>query len=326
MSETILRVLRATGVVGAFFLVAACSSDPEPKTEADVGGDIASDTEHESSDTETVEDAVEDAPDEDVTLEDSEGSDSSIEDSADSDDEDAADSSGSDSGDVAVEDADSGNDDAAVDAADAFGDDAADATEDSGADVVDDTGEPARRGTCATDEDCFGEESRCVAVGDGDDPWYTCQSLRPEATSCSGEGFDECCDSSECNVDEHCFTGPFFYCGGPAPIAENSCLSDECGEDVDCGDGRVCVPAGAFLEHVARCAPAECVEDTDCTSRDGGQCLPFFDPCRGRFGGFFCTYDDSECRTDDDCDPLSTEYCAAGEDGVTSCEEFIAPP
>jgi hypothetical protein len=55
--------------------------------------------------------------------------------------------------------------------------------------------------------------------------------------------------------------------------------------------------------------------------------MPFFNPCRHRFLGFYCTYADSRCDEDDDCpDNGGAGYCAPGSDGMTSCQVFIPPP
>ena len=115
-------------------------------------------------------------------------------------------------------------------------------------------------------------------------------------------------------------------------MIRNVCLYDECAADADCTAGQICMPPRVLGEPVARCLNAECGTDADCDARAGGECHMFREPCNGRVSGFFCTYDDSECRTNDDCpdDPSTPgqEYCAPGPegDGDTQCASFTPPP
>lgn len=188
------------------------------------------------------------------------------------------------------------------------------------------------RGTCQTSADCGG--LACVTIPAGDpNGWRTCEtSLPTEATMCLGMGFDHCCTSASCTAGPNgaCFEGPLFYCGGAPPIPANVCVYDECATDASCGSSPgqlgLCIPGGTFGELRSYCTHGDCRADTDCTSRSGGLCVPFVAPCTRRVSGFFCTYDDSECRTDADCGHVPFGYCAQGTDGHSTCESFIPPP
>ncbi len=113
------------------------------------------------------------------------------------------------------------------------------------------------------------------------------------------------------------------YCGGVAPPDENTCRFDACAADDDCGAGRACLPRGAFGALVRQCVDAACRSDGDCTERTGGACLPLWTGGCRSLAGFYCTYDDDVCRTDDDCSGGS-QLCEPG-DGGTVCA-FEAPP
>ena len=212
--------------------------------------------------------------------------------------------------------------------------DAADASTDLGAsdgesDMTDAADMPRQRGVCTDDADCPGQYDTCVVIG-GDDStgYHACQTDEVFEPGCGQiNPPDQCCTHTDCNgndPDAVCVTGPIFYCGGIAPVPANVCLTDECNLDSDCQDRQVCVPARVFGEPVARCVSAVCEIDADCDARSGGECRPFTDPCSNRFAGFWCTYDDSVCRTSRDCS--NGEHCSPGMDGNTSCQVFEPPP
>jgi hypothetical protein len=184
------------------------------------------------------------------------------------------------------------------------------------------------RGTCADSADCNGYP--CVAIPDEPGGWHTCLGFPlMEVKFCNPEDLG-CCNREDCTEGQYgrCVHGPLWYCGGPPPIEQNVCTYDECTTRADCtarGYG-VCVPWLAFNEASNHCAYGDCIFDTDCTSRSGGLCMPFFDPCASRMVGFYCTYADSPCRTNADCAATPSGYCAPGQDGRTSCMQFIPPP
>lgn len=182
------------------------------------------------------------------------------------------------------------------------------------------------RGTCSGPAECGGEP--CLVVPDSATGWHTCAVDNvPEAVACQGK-FDTCCQSEDCadGPGGKCLSGIPFYCSGPPPPMANLCTYDECGPQQPCAANQLCLPARAFGEPARRCVEAECRDDQGCTSRAGGRCLPFFQPCRGRLDGFYCVYPDSPCDEDGDCTALVGGYCAPGVDGQTECREFIPPP
>lgn len=191
-----------------------------------------------------------------------------------------------------------------------------------------DVGVVEYRGTCRGSADCNGLE--CVPIPDNAAGWHTCRGYpRMESKFCNpGEG--GCCQTLDCTestANPHCYHGPLFYCGG-AKAMVNECVYDDCNTDADCTahPHSVCVPSRAWAEPGNYCTPdGDCTYDQDCTSRNGGRCMPFFDPCGPRIEGFFCTYADSICRSDDDCSRIAGGYCQEGPDGQTSCEQFIPP-
>ena len=192
------------------------------------------------------------------------------------------------------------------------------------ASVLDPTG---TRGTCSDDEPC--DSGECVAFGT-DDPttgWHTCKQPQEVAPGCGTiEDPDQCCQHTDCteSAGGSCVLGPIFYCGGAQPEFANVCVYDSCESNADCSDSEVCVPAGVFREPASRCVASTCKTDSDCTTGQAPECNPFFDPCNRRFIGFHCTYDSSECRSDNDC--AANDYCTPSVDGQTSCEEFFSPP
>lgn len=99
----------------------------------------------------------------------------------------------------------------------------------------------------------------------------------------------------------------------------NACFYDACEFSPDaqssaarrggCKDGHVCLPGGfpnvrAFPRNY--CAVAACEHDTGCDDEEqsGGACQPFFGIARcgkSALQGFFCSYEASQCRVDQDC-------------------------
>lgn len=199
-----------------------------------------------------------------------------------------------------------------------------------------DAGMLRERGDCVTNDDCARDSWMCISIpADEPNGYFTCQADLVAEPGCAViEAPDECCVHADCADDPSgtCVVGPLFYCGGVAPVIANVCLYDECANDGDCGAGESCLPPRVLGEPVRRCVASECGTDADCDTRTGGECHMFRDPCNGRVRGFFCTYTDSECRTDDDCpdDPNTPglEHCAPGPsgDGDTFCDTFVAPP
>ncbi len=190
------------------------------------------------------------------------------------------------------------------------------------------------RGTCVRDEDC--PNGTCGRLPDIDGGFRTCvNKVEDPAPPCELDQLgNECCSSqTDCTAEPmgQCTFGPIFYCGGVAPRERNICVYGECTDESDCGRqlGGVCVPAGAFGEPASICVYGDCLTNGDCTNGTNGSCNPFYNPCNRRFVGFHCTYDESDCRSDQDCPPrggLGTPYCSPGNDGMTTCESFIPPP
>jgi hypothetical protein len=203
--------------------------------------------------------------------------------------------------------------------AEAFADSQSDTPQETAADS-------GMRGSCSSEADCSGKT--CLQVPVDPEGWHTCEQKPEEMTTCNDPSLDECCKSSECTSGTGgCFSSTLFYCGGPQPQEYNVCLYSACVTSESCTQKPhgVCVSAGAFSEPVNRCVYGGCVLDAECKSRAGGACGPFFDPCNHRFEGFFCTYDDSPCRSDADCTGAET-YCNPGDDGHTTCETYYPPP
>lgn len=203
-----------------------------------------------------------------------------------------------------------------------------------GGDTTDMSIPPRERGTCSESNPCAQADWDCIPIAaTGPEAYHTCQPSTAAAPGCDTiEPPDNCCQHADCTMDPSgtCVIGPIFYCGGVQPVIANVCLYDECANDTDCQPDQFCLPPRVLAEPVARCAFAECRLDSDCASRAGGQCEAFFDPCNGRFSGFYCTYDDSACRTNEDCpgpnDAPNATFCSPGPDGATQCIEFQPPP
>lgn len=240
------------------------------------------------------------------------------------DDNNMPDGSPGDAGpDVSTTDADEPTDTSTVDAS---------APDSSGPDGGPDVGMLRHRGTCVTSADCADATWECVSIPVNDAAGYhTCQAPTTAEPGCGTiEDPDTCCLHTDCNQADPsavCVTGPIFYCGGAAPPIANACLADECVTNAECGADDVCVPARVLGEPVARCVTTRCQFDADCSAGARGECTPFFNPCNSRFIGFSCTYDDSACRSNEDCDQGNAQYCAPGTgDGDTACVEFLPPP
>lgn len=192
--------------------------------------------------------------------------------------------------------------------------------------ATDSPAEAGIRGNCASEAECSGRP--CLQLPASAEGWHTCDQQPPEMSACDHPSVDECCNSSECKTGTGgCFSNLLFFCGGAEPPPQNVCLYSECDTSDQCTakSNGVCVNAGAFGEPVDRCVYGGCVLDAGCIARPGGACMPFFDPCNHRFAGFFCTYDDSACRSDADCSAQG-KYCDPGDDGHTSCETWQAYP
>jgi hypothetical protein len=235
-------------------------------------------------------------------------------------------SSGNNRLDMTSEDTGSGSDASDMQA------DVSDASSDGGADM---SVQLRKRGFCETDDDCP-DTTACITIPANDPGGFkACQAEEAAEPGCGQiEPPDQCCVHADCTDDPSgtCIRGPIFYCGGIAPTPANVCMYDECASDEDCGGAPgSCLPPRVLGEPVSRCVQSQCGNDADCTGGDNGECRAFFNPCNRRLTGFFCTYDESECRTDDDCEPdpdmPGTPYCAPGDgDGNTACGIFQPPP
>ncbi len=195
-----------------------------------------------------------------------------------------------------------------------------------------DVGTLRHRGTCVTSADCADATWECISIPANDAAGYhTCQPPTAAEPGCGMiQDPDTCCLHTDCNQADPsgtCITGPIFYCGGAAPTIANVCVVDECVTNAECGTDQLCLPPRVLGEPVSRCVTTQCQFDADCTAGAGGECSPFFNPCNGRFSGFSCTYDDSACRSNDDCDQGNLRFCQPGAgDGDTACVEFNPPP
>ncbi len=149
-----------------------------------------------------------------------------------------------------------------------------------------------------------------------------------------GEGDNACCTHEDC--DERaagtCVVESAYSCGGmpPDPMdVRRYCAYDQCVTDDDCeGDGWRCLPARTMGNPVALCFAPQCAFDSDCKGGTNGRCQPFFDECPGNFIGFFCTYEESACRTSADCPRDQYDaYCLPGQgDGDTKCILDVPKP
>lgn len=196
-----------------------------------------------------------------------------------------------------------------------------------------DTAPASPIGDCSSDADCE-TTGTCVSVTGAPNGWHTCRYpiLDPQGCEPAGGEFGppECCAATQCTAQPAgaCVQTPIFYCGGARPNETFSCVYDECGDQQACGVGEICVPAGTFGEPAARCVQASCTTDSQCVNGTNGSCVPFFEPCRQRFIGTHCIYDDAPCRTDADCpanNGIGAPYCRPDGDS-TACDTFLPPP
>ena len=270
----------------------ACSDEEEtvPDADSDVtsdasdgsGGDVALDTIDDAIEPDAIETDADELPD------------TTGPDADDTTPDAAEDTTGDD-----VLDADTQED--AADTTDPDTSDAGDGADDA------DTGPVAPpNGDCMTDADCG--DGLCLPINGVEGGWMSCQFQPVEADVCPdlGGAFEsECCNSSECNggAGSICVRGPLFYCGGAFPGDYNLCATPLCTTSSDCNESDFCLDGGFYGEPAALCTPSGCETHADCTDGDGGQCRPFFTECGNRFDGLRCTYDDSPCRSSEDCPP-----------------------
>ena len=80
-----------------------------------------------------------------------------------------------------------------------------------------------------------------------------------------------------------------------------------CEDTAACPGCNVCLPGGFPSQRTNprnHCGVAVCEDDAGCDDEEqsGGACQPFMGilRCMG-FQGFFCSYDQSQCRVDQDC-------------------------
>lgn len=196
-----------------------------------------------------------------------------------------------------------------------------------------DTASTPPSGDCSSDADCE-SSGTCVSVTGDSSGWHTCRYPILDPQGCdpdSGEfGPPECCAATQCTAQPAgaCVQTPIFYCGGARPIETFSCVYDECSDQQACGEGEICLPAGTFGEPASRCVTTGCTSDDQCLNGTNGACVPFFEPCRQRFIGTHCVYDDAPCRTNADCptgDGFGTPYCRPDGES-TACDTFLPPP
>ena len=172
-------------------------------------------------------------------------------------------------------------------------------------------------GDCQTSADCGG--TACVAVTPGG--FKVCTDDVVQATSCTGSGFDECCDTAACNGAGICLTAPLFpYCGGPQPLEYNVCATDQCQSDADCS-GNVCLPSPMMGYQVRTCFAAQCKLSSECTAEAGGVCAPVRDACCNGTVGLYCVYPSDGCRSGADCN--NDAYCMLDFDRA-HCEPGFA--
>jgi hypothetical protein len=160
----------------------------------------------------------------------------------------------------------------------------------------------------------------CVDVGPKPFNDGACESGMPLTTGCCAD--DSCIDN---NVQGYCVDFNAGYCGGPPPLNINECRFDLCTTDNECGAENACVPGGVLGKIINTCTATFCKTDADCATRSGGQCRPLSDLSCGDTIGFYCTYEEDECRSNADCP--NGEVCTpqSNNDGTT-CEAFIPLP
>jgi hypothetical protein len=160
-------------------------------------------------------------------------------------------------------------------------------------------------GECATNADCP-DNGECVDLEPGGNK--VCKYPVQEATMCTEGDPDECCNSTECDLDTKCYPFPLSpHCGGAQPQPHNVCAKDQCASNNDCPDDGVCVPAGALGFKVATCIPAAC-HGTICGQESITDCVIAHHPCCGNAIGLACV---GECATNADC---PDGYCDISQD------------
>jgi hypothetical protein len=177
-------------------------------------------------------------------------------------------------------------------------------------------------GDCDNDGDCPG--SHCVAITPGG--FRVCQQVPVEATSCTNPGIDDCCNTSDCQLDGLCLVGPVSpACVGPVHLPRNECGYDQCGSDPDCGAGMICVDRGLWGPEIKSCMVADCKRDTDCGA--GEKCELIQNTCCSNYPasvalGLYCVPPVNGCHNDKDCDQGS--YCALDANQKAVCTAGMA--
>lgn len=194
------------------------------------------------------------------------------------------------------------------------------------------TGPGGQSGDCtpgSPTEVCPPDGSTCTEIVPGG--FRVCAKIPDEATECLAQGFDECCNSSECS-EGACYQNnvmPNFGCGGAQPMDMNVCATDACDSDADCMQGvgqMICAPRGVGGSPIRHCMVAACRTDVDCTAEPGGICAPVQNPCCSSWEGLYCVYPSNGCRTQADCqngDNCIVDY-AKGE-GVCTSDPVACP-
>lgn len=181
----------------------------------------------------------------------------------------------------------------------------------------------------SADEVCPPDGSQCTELLPGG--FRVCTLPAAEATQCTGQGFDMCCNSSECS-EGACYSNnviPGHGCGGAEPVDMNVCAVDQCQNDQDCqqgGGSQICVPRGVQGSPIRFCMVAACRTDADCTAAPGGQCAPVANPCCGNsWMGLFCVYPGTGCRTSADCQQQNCTVDYQKGESVCSDEPIACP-
>lgn len=186
--------------------------------------------------------------------------------------------------------------------------------------------------------------------------------------SCSGfcvptnpKGAPDRCDPAapvapQCCVDANCTSqaghdgtcSARAACGGAAPPPggmSNECFWDECDFSPDlrsgdgqrsCEEGSACLPGGfPNAKDFPRnhCSHVACTDDIGCSDAEqsGGICQPFFGSFRcgkSAFQGFYCSYDQSQCRVDQDCSSIGQGLICVYNVTASEpqCQRVVPPP